>query len=173
MPECLSGAPVTVFSVLLFLGIMVAAAIYDLATYTIPHFAPLTLTALFIFFAVWQGLPWATIMTHGGAGLAMLAVGWGLFAVGLLGGGDVKLIAAVSLWMGWDGLVNYLIMFSLCGGVLALTLVLLRRFALPAGLSRYNWITVLHRKDQGVPYGVALTIGAILAWPQLLSLPGL
>lgn len=152
---------------------MVAAAIYDLATYTIPHFAPLTLTALFVFFAVWQELSWALIWSHAATGIAMLAAGWMLFAVGLLGGGDVKLFAATSLWMGWGGVVNYMIMFSLCGGVLALSLLLFRRLSLPERLFSHKWISVLHHKEQGVPYGVALTIGAILAWPPLLALPTL
>ncbi|MFZ5835349.1 MAG: A24 family peptidase [Pseudomonadota bacterium] len=173
MAESFSADPVTVLCIVLFFSIMLVSAIYDLVTYTIPHFAPLLLIALFVVFAGWQGLPWAQTFGHAGVGIAMLVAGWVLFALGLLGGGDVKLFAATSLWMGWGGMANYLIIFSLCGGILALTLLLFRRLPLPAGLARHNWIAVLHRKEQGVPYGVALNIGAILAWPQLLNLPSL
>ena len=103
----------------------------------------------------------------------MLVIGWGLFALGLLGGGDAKLFAAISLWMGWYGLFNYLILFSLCGGVLALTLLLFRRLRLPEErLMRHVWIATLHKKEHGAPYGIALAAGAILAWPDLLILPG-
>lgn len=170
MAELFSADTLTVLCIVLFLGIMVVSAIYDLVTYTIPHFAPLLLIALFVVFAGWQGLAWTQLFGHTGTAIAMLIVGWALFALGLLGGGDVKLFAATSLWMGWGGMANYLIMFSLCGGILALTLLLFRRLPLSAGLARHAWIAVLHRKEQGVPYGVALNIGAILAWPQLLNL---
>jgi len=173
MVELFFAYPVTVLCTVLFLGIMVVSAIYDLVTYTIPHFAPLLLIALFVVFAGWQGLVWAQLFGHAGAAIAMLVAGWVLFALGLMGGGDVKLFAATSLWMGWGGMANYLIMFSLCGGVLALALLVFRRLPLPASFARHSWVAVLHRKEQGVPYGVALNIGAILAWPQLLNLTSL
>lgn len=157
--------------ILLFFGIMVAAAIYDLVSYTIPNFLSLLLIAAFAAFALWQALPWPLLANHAGAGLGMLAVGWALFALGLLGGGDAKLFAATSLWMGWYGLLNYMILFSLCGGVLALSLLLFRRLPVPEGLLRHGWIATLHQKEQGVPYGIALAVGAILAWPGLLNWP--
>lgn len=157
---------------LLFLGIMVVAAVYDLVTYTIPNFLPLLLIGVFVVFALWQALSWPLLANHAGAGLGMLGVGWALFALGLLGGGDAKLFAATSLWMGWHGVINYMIMFSICGGVLALTLLLFRRLPLPERLLRQVWIATLHKKEQGAPYGIALAAGAILAWPDLLILPG-
>ncbi len=157
---------------LLFLGIMAVAAVYDLVTYTIPNFLPLLLTGAFAAFALWQGLPWPLMANHAGAGFGMLLVGWVLFALGLLGGGDAKLFAATSLWMGWHGLLNYLIMFSICGGILALALLLFRRLPLPDRLMHRVWIAALHDKAQGVPYGIALAVGALLAWPDLLVLPG-
>ena len=102
----------------------------------------------------------------------MLLAGWVLFALGLLGGGDAKLFAATSLWMGWTGIVNYLIMFSLCGGLLALSLIIFRRLPLASFLGRHAWIAALHDRAKGVPYGIALTAGALLARPELLSAPG-
>lgn len=172
MPEGLGLSLAPVLFALLFFGIMAAAAIYDLATYTIPNFLPLTLTGAFAVFALWQGLPWAVFGSHAGAGLAMLAAGWGLFALGLFGGGDSKLFAATCLWMGWAGIFNYLIWFSLCGGGLALTLLAFRRIPLSDSLSRQGWIAVLHDKTQGAPYGIALAAGAVAAWPRLLEVPG-
>ncbi len=158
--------------ILLFFSIMLAAAIYDLVSYTIPNFLPLLLIGAFAAFALWQALPWPLLANHAGAGFAMLFAGWGLFALGLLGGGDAKLFAATSLWMGWHGLLNYLIMFSLCGGVLALSLLLFRRLRLSDRLARHAWIAALHDRAQGVPYGIALAGGALLARPELLGVPG-
>lgn len=155
---------------LLFLGIMAAAAIFDLVSYTIPNFLSILLIVIFAALAVWQGLSWRILATHGGTGLSMLAVGYAMFAAGLMGGGDAKLFAATSLWMGWQGMFNYLIMFSLCGGLLALALLLFRRLPLPEGLGRHGWVMALHNPAQGVPYGIALAAGASLALPDLLGI---
>lgn len=171
MLEGLAANPASILFILLFFGIMAVAAVYDLITYTIPNFVPIFLLGIFVVFAVWHGLPWQVWAGHAGAGFAMLIVGWLLFAIGLFGGGDSKLFAATCLWMGWDGIINYLIMLSLCGGALAIVLILFRRLPLPAALLRHGWIAALHDMSKGVPYGIALTTGAILAWPELLMLP--
>lgn len=164
-------APTMILFSLLFFSIMVLAAFYDLITYTIPNFLPLLLIGAFVAFVLWQALPWPQLLDHIGAGIAMLLAGWILFAFGLLGGGDAKLFAAISLWMGWGELVNYLIMFSLCGGLLALSLLFFRRLPLANFLKRHAWIVTLHDRAQGVPYGIALAAGAFLARPELLSAP--
>lgn len=87
---------------LLFLGIMVVAAIYDLVSYTIPNFLPLLLIGAFVVFALWQALSWPLLANHAGAGLGMLGVGWALFALGLLGGGDASCLRPPAC--GWDGM---------------------------------------------------------------------
>jgi prepilin peptidase CpaA len=46
-----------------------------------------------------------------------LLVGFGLFATALIGGGDAKLLAAVSLWMGWNNLVPFVLWMLILGGV--------------------------------------------------------
>jgi prepilin peptidase CpaA len=171
MPEAFIGYPFMILFSLLFLGIMAAAAIYDLLTYTIPNFLSILLVAIFTAFVLWEGLTWAMLGMHLATGIAMLAVGWALFALGLFGGGDAKLFAATSLWMGWNGMINYLIMFSLCGGALALALLFFRRLPIAEALLRHGWIAALHDRAKGVPYGVALAAGASLALPALLTMP--
>jgi prepilin peptidase CpaA len=74
------------------------------------------------------------------------------FAAGMMGGGDVKLAAALALWFSPSGTVKFLVFTSLAGGVLTLALVAWHRA----------------RKREGrpqIPYGVAIAIGglAILA----------
>lgn len=170
MFEVFTTSPGMILFILLFFSIMAAAAIYDLVSYTIPNFLPLMLAGAFAVFAIWHAMPWPQFVNYAGAGLAMLAMGWVLFTLGLMGGGDAKLFAATSLWMGWQGMFNYLIMFSLCGGLLALALLLFRRLPLPEGLGRHGWILALHNPAQGVPYGIALAAGASLALPDLLGI---
>ena len=155
---------------LLFFGVLAAAAISDLISFRIPNILPVLLLVIFLVYVPILPVPWPDALFHLGAGLAMLAIGWMLFALGLLGGGDAKLFAAISLWMGWGGLASYLIIFSICGGILALLLLLFRRLPLPGRFSVHPWIVSLHDKNQGVPYGIALAAGAIIARPELLQI---
>ena len=64
-----------------------------------------------------------------GAGAVMLIAGFALFAAGIFGGGDAKLLAASALWFGWPGIARYIFVVALLGGLLALVILGLRRFA--------------------------------------------
>jgi prepilin peptidase CpaA len=89
-----------------------------------------------------------------------------LFALGFIGGGDAKLFAAVLLWLGLKDLLPYALLASLFGGILTLTLLLLRQYPLPNILSRQAWIVKLHDARSGVPYGAALAAGAFILLPS-------
>ena len=96
-----------------------------------------------------------------------MTVGFTLFALGYIGGGDAKLFAAVALWLGFDrDLMNYMLIASLLGGALTLALLALRRVPLPALLTGQSWLLRLHDDRAGIPYGVALAAGAFLVLPQ-------
>ena len=60
------------------------------------------------------------------AGVTLLA-GFGLFAFNLMGGGDVKLIAALALWAGVDHIALLLLVTSIVGGLLSIGTLLLQR----------------------------------------------
>lgn len=138
--------------------LLLAAIVGDLAAYRIPNW----LTA-----AVALGfLPWATLAGppdgwpwHFAVGAAALAAGMGLFALGWLGGGDAKLLAATSLWMGLSQIAAYLMLVALIGGLFSL-IVLAARYAAAhgrrpvagAGGRRPRLLT----HGEPVPYGVAV-----------------
>ena len=63
-----------------------------------------------------------------------MAIGFTLFALGYIGGGDAKLFAAVVLWLGLKDLMSYALVATVLGGVLTLALLGLRRLPLPACL---------------------------------------
>lgn len=92
--------------------------------------------------------------------LGLLAVGTPMFAAGKLGGGDVKLLAAVGLWLDFPGALWMLITVALAGGVLALTVIALRAFGWSKQLRER---VVLLRPGGGIPYGVAIAAGALFA----------
>src|SRR5688500_4297241 len=82
-----------------------------------------------------------------------------LFVLGWMGGGDVKLLAACSLWFdlhqGWKMPVAV----AIAGGLETLLVMLLRALPWPSPLR--NQLAVLRRKG-GIPYGVAIGVGVVL-----------
>ena len=112
------------------------------------------------------GLSFAAIGWHLAAGLVGLFIGFTLFALGYIGGGDAKLFAAVALWLGFKDLLPYALLASVFGGVLTLALILLRQCPLPQFLAHQAWIAKLHDARSGVPYGVALAVGAFVQLPS-------
>jgi len=146
--------------------LLAVAAGWDIASFTIPNFLNLALVAVFAVFAIAAGLSVSAVGWHLLAGLAALAAGFALFATGHIGGGDAKLFAAVALWLGLKDCLPYALVASLCGGGLALFLMLWRQWPLPAFLLRYGWIIKLHDGKAGIPYGVALAAGAFLLLPS-------
>jgi prepilin peptidase CpaA len=74
-----------------------------------------------------------------------------------VGGGDVKLLAAASLWLGWPALLPFLIWTAMAGGILGVVLAL-----------RILYVRHVRKAPVGteVPYGIALAAGAIIALPH-------
>src|ERR1700742_2496864 len=87
--------------------LLAAAAGWDLASFTIPNFLSLALVALFAVFIICAGLSWHAAGWHLLAGLLGLCIGFALFALRYIGGGDAKLFAAVALWLGFLNLLSF------------------------------------------------------------------
>jgi prepilin peptidase CpaA len=151
---------------LLFPALIAFAASSDLFTMTIPNKVSLALLAGFFAAALMTGMSAAEIASHTGAGAFVLLAAFGLFARGLIGGGDAKLAAATALWLGFDQLAAYLFDACILGGMLALVLINLRVVPLPSALQKWSWAQRLHDKNGGIPYGVALAAAALIAYPQ-------
>jgi prepilin peptidase CpaA len=150
----------------LFPALMAFAAASDLLTMTISNRVSLALAAGFLALALLSGMGFHDILTHLGAGLAVLAVAFACFAMGWIGGGDAKVAAAAALWFGFGHLLNYLLYASLFGGALTLLLLQFRQWPLPWQLAGQPWLLKLHAKESGIPYGIALAIGALMIYPE-------
>jgi prepilin peptidase CpaA len=146
--------------------LLAAAGLWDLASFTIPNFLTAALLALFAMFALAAGLGLAAIGWHLLAGLIGLLLGFTLFALGFIGGGDAKLFAVTVLWLGFKDLMPYALVASVAGGALTLALIGLRQLPLPAAFMRRAWIVKLHDARSGIPYGVALAAGAFILLPS-------
>ncbi|HSA81554.1 MAG TPA: prepilin peptidase [Geminicoccaceae bacterium] len=115
-----------------FGALLVAASCCDVLTLRIPNLIPLALIGLFalhILFGRGVQAPFDHVLAMALALLILLP----LFAANMLGGGDVKLLAAVALWLGMHKLAALLILVGICGGVFAL-LWLAMRWLVRAGL---------------------------------------
>ena len=150
----------------LFPALMLFAAWMDLFTMRISNGISMALAVGFLPLAHVVGLPPSLIASHYLCGSFILCITFTLFALGKIGGGDAKLAAASSIWIGWDLLLEYLIAASILGGLLALLILAARQFPLPLALLRWPWIVRLHEPRTGMPFGVALGAGAIIVYPQ-------
>ena len=142
-------------------ALLLVAACWDLASFTIPNFLQAALLALFLLFVVATGMSAASFGGHLLAGFIGLVAGFTLFSRGYIGGGDAKLFACISLWLGLADLPSYALVASVLGGGLTLALLSFRSLPLPGVLARQSWIMRLHDRAEGVPYGVALAAGAV------------
>ena len=161
-----------------FAALFLAAAISDLSRYIIPNAISIALVLLFAVAALFGDarIDW---LSHLGAAVAIFAIGAVLFRFGALGGGDVKLFAAASLWMGFANLLPYLFVVALVGGALTLLLLALR-LALPRawgalGRGASLRLPAMLTTGSRVPYGVAIAAGALVMARRLplLSLSSL
>jgi prepilin peptidase CpaA len=150
----------------LFPAMMAFAASSDLFTMTISNRVSLMLVGGFFALAAIAGVNAAEMVSHLSAGCVVLVAGFGLFARGIIGGGDAKLAAAAALWLGFDHLLPYLLLASLLGGALSIGLIWFRMAPLPEWLARQTWVERLHSKDGGVPYGIALAAAALAVYPH-------
>jgi prepilin peptidase CpaA len=151
---------------LLFPALMAFAAASDLFTMTISNRVSLALALGFVALALLSGMGWYDLLSHIGAGAAVLVVAFACFAMGWVGGGDAKVAAAAALWFGFGHLLNYLVYASLFGGALTLLLLQFRQWPLPYPFAGQAWLTRLHAKESGIPYGIALAIGALTVYPE-------
>ena len=111
--------------------LLIAAAVSDITRYRIPNIIVYAIVAAFavgaVFNFAWPAIVWPVL-----AGVAMFLLGAGLFAFGLFGGGDVKLIAAMALWTSFADLPRFLLIMGAAGGLIGLVLLLKRRRQQPA-----------------------------------------
>ena len=167
--ECAPVFELIVFSV--FPLAMIAAAVSDIFSMTISNRLTLALAAAFPLVALYCGIDAQQILMHISAGVAMLTLGFALFAFGWIGGGDAKFFAATAIWLGWSPLFEYALVASLIGGALTLLIVVARGVPMPSFLKSQSWLVRLHDAKHGIPYGVALAGAGLIVYPGTELVP--
>lgn len=129
--------------------LLVTAAITDLRSRIISNWLNLAIAMLAPVYWWVSGMGlWPDVALQIGLGLGVFGVFAGLFAIGMMGGGDVKMLAALALWFPWQSLIALLTIMALAGGVVTVATIIHHKLA--------------HREGQPeIPYGVAISIAAL------------
>lgn len=151
---------------IVFVLVVAAGAIFDLLTYRIPNTVIVALALLFGVVAAvnYAQVPW---FNHLAAGGLSLAVGLGLYALGQMGAGDAKLVTIIATWAGLGGLMPFLLWLAVSGfglvvvilGMRGLLNITLRR----KSESEHPRLPRVLKRGEGIPYGVAIALGALIS----------
>jgi prepilin peptidase CpaA len=136
------------FLIGLLAAALVAAAVGDWRSRTIPNWlnAAIALLAIPYWFAA--GLdPWPAMAFQVALAAGVLLLFSIAFSFGAMGGGDVKMLAALALWLPIGALLKLLVVMSIAGGVLTLAMVV------PAKLAKRS-------EQPEIPYGLAISFAA-------------
>ncbi|HEX8645220.1 MAG TPA: prepilin peptidase [Allosphingosinicella sp.] len=137
------------FLVILLAASLVAAAVGDIRTRTISNWLNLAIALAAIPYWYFAGLElWPDVALRLAVAAGVFALFAGAFALGMMGGGDVKLLGAVALWLPPGGVLFLLVAMSIGGG--ALTLVMWARHRLKRSEAALE-----------IPYGVAIAFGGL------------
>jgi prepilin peptidase CpaA len=153
------------FNSTLFVVPLLIAAFSDLCWYRIPNFLTGCYAVLFLF-AVAITPDAVNLPDHLMSAAIMGGVAVLLFAFGAMGGGDVKLLAGLGLWVGMADLPDYLLLLSLSSLMLVLIVLparwatrqLLQVAPLPAGQQQLPRIL---RAREGLPFGIAIAAAGL------------
>ena len=140
---------------LVLLALLLAvAAVIDVRTFTIPNRLNLAVALLAPLYWWSAALPlWPDIALQSGIAAAVFGLLAIAFYTGMMGGGDVKLAAALALWFSPASTLKFLVFMSIAGGVLTLVVVAAHRVRGKEGRPE-------------VPYGVAIALGALAILTQ-------
>ncbi len=145
--------------------VLFAAAIEDAVRFRISNFTCLALILVALVAMAFHGFP-ATLWQNAVVFLLILAVGTAAFAANIIGGGDVKLLAAVGLWMNFSGAIWLIAAVLIAGGLLAVLFIVTRP------LRRRGRDAHGKARQAFIPYGLAIAVGASIVFGAQLGMLG-
>jgi prepilin peptidase CpaA len=142
----------TTYSSLLLIALavlLIAAAFTDIRSRIISNRLNIAIASLAPLYWLACGIPvWPDMALQLALGIGMFALFAMLFAIGMMGGGDVKLLGAVALWFPWQALPAMLMIMAVLGGVISIITIIHHRMTKRLGAPE-------------VPYGVAISLAAM------------
>ncbi|MGE4432116.1 MAG: prepilin peptidase [Sphingobium sp.] len=145
----MSGEFIRIALLCLLAGLLAMAAVTDIRSRIISNRLNIVIALSAPLYWLASGLPaWPDMALQIAMGIGVFGLFAALFALGMMGGGDVKLLAAIALWFPWQALSLLLVLMAILGGVITLITVIDHRL----------------RKREGqpeVPYGVAISLAGM------------
>lgn len=164
-----------VYLIGLFISVFagVRAAYSDVQRMIIPNIYSLYILGSFlgVYGIFWlfgeRGLFFSSISSHLLGFVALFLLTLCLFVLKAIGGGDSKLMSAFGLWMGFAGILPFLVYTALFGGLLGLAGWALRRWKPVKNPADQSWIARIQAGESAIPYGVAITAGALVTFAKI------
>ena len=144
--------------------LMLAVVYFDITQFIIPNTISIVLIALWVVYVITapHDVNWTMSLL---VMIAFFIFGIGIFALNIMGGGDVKLLTALSLWIGWQPyiLIQFFTWTALAGGVLALFKIVVKFSAKKLGKEQH--LPHFLKVDNDIPYGLAIAYSfGFLLW---------
>ncbi len=139
--------------------LLLTAAVTDIRSRIISNRLNLVIAGLAVPWWLLMGLGGPDMLLQIGAACVVLLVFGGCFALGMMGGGDVKLLVALALWLPLGALLSMLVWMAMAGGVLTIGMVV-----------AYKVRNAPNRPE--IPYGVAIVVAALpIITNHILTIP--
>ena len=128
---------------------LIVAAITDIKSRHISNWLNLAIALAAPVFWILSGMAfWPDMIGQIGLAAVIFTIFAGMFAIGAMGGGDVKLLTALALWMHWLTFLELLVIMSIAGGMITLLMMISKRIQKTDGPIK-------------VPYGVAIAFSGL------------
>ncbi len=139
---------ITVALPVILAGLLLSAGLEDVRVREIANWKNAAIALLAPLWWWATGLtPWPDVVVQLGMAAAVFGLFAAAFSLGLMGGGDVKMIGALALWFPFTIFSQLLVTMSLVGGIVTIALLIDRR---------------IRKCEVEVPYGVAIAIAGLL-----------
>ena len=151
---------------------MVIATVWDVAKRRIPNLVTGAVALLGVAAQLVDRGGWS-VLSGLGAAVISVALLYRPWTAGGIGGGDVKMAAAVAIWVGLGGMIRYALAVAAAGGIVALVMYSLSRKAIRQDIRTNLTLAALQQSlptvevrgagRPSVPYGLAIAAGAAFA----------
>jgi prepilin peptidase CpaA len=130
-------------------ALLITAAITDLRSRIISNRLNMAVASLAPLWWLASGLDlWPGMAVQLLVAVVVFTLFAALFAMGMMGGGDVKLLGALALWFPWQALLSLIVLMAILGGLVTIVTVIHHRMTKRLG-------------QPEIPYGVAISIAAL------------
>jgi prepilin peptidase CpaA len=147
-------------------------SVWDIAKRRIPNLVTGAVAVLGVAAQLVDRGKWSALSGLGAAAISV-ALLWRPWLAGGIGGGDVKMAAAVAIWVGLGGMIRYALAVAAAGGVVALVMYFISRKSIRQDIKTNLTLAALQQTlptvevrgtgRPSVPYGLAIAAGAAFA----------